>query len=47
MNIKISGFGLGSIIAVIVSWTMNHSIFWAFIHGCFGWLYVIYYMIFL
>ncbi len=34
--------GLGTIIAVIISWTRNKSIFWAIIHGIFGWLYVIY-----
>lgn len=36
------GVGLGSIIAVVVSWSRNKSILWAIIHGIFGWLYVIY-----
>lgn len=39
------GIGLGSVIAVVVSWSVNHSILWAIIHGFFGWLYVLYYLI--
>ncbi len=34
--------GLGTIIAVVVSWSRNKSIPWAIIHGILGWLYVIY-----
>lgn len=37
-----SGVGLGTIIAVVVSWSRNHSILWAIVHGILGWLYVIY-----
>lgn len=37
-----SGIGLGSVIAVVVSWSRNKSILWAIIHGLLGWLYVIY-----
>jgi hypothetical protein len=40
------GYSLGSIIAVTVSWSLNHSIIWAILHGLFGWFYVIYYLIF-
>lgn len=36
------GLGLGTIIAVVVSWSRNHSILWAIIHGILGWFYVIY-----
>jgi hypothetical protein len=36
---------LGSVIAVIVSWTTNESIGWAVIHGLLGWFYVIYYVL--
>ena len=36
------GVGLGTIIAVVVSWSRNKSILWAIIHGLLGWLYVIY-----
>lgn len=33
---------LGVILAVIISWTLNHSIGWAIFHGFLGWFYVIY-----
>jgi hypothetical protein len=36
------GVGLGTIIAVAISWTRNKSVLWAIIHGILGWLYVIY-----
>ena len=36
------GVGLGTIIAVAISWTRNKSILWAIVHGILGWLYVIY-----
>jgi hypothetical protein len=36
------GIGLGTIIAVVVSWSRNKSILWAIVHGLLGWLYVIY-----
>jgi len=39
------GVGLGTIIAVVISWTRNKSILWAIIHGILGWLYVIYALI--
>lgn len=41
----VSGIGLGSIIAVTISWSINHSILWAILHGVFSWFYVIYYAI--
>jgi len=40
-----SGIGLGSAIAVAISWSLHQSILWAILHGIFGWLYVIYYAI--
>jgi len=39
------GVGLGTIIAVVLSWNRNESILWAIIHGILGWLYVIYVLI--
>jgi hypothetical protein len=36
--------GLGSVLAVTLSWTANHAIGWALIHGVLGWFYVIYYL---
>ena len=38
-----AGIGLGSAIAVAISWSVHKSIVWAAIQGCFGWFYVIYY----
>lgn len=42
---RTSGIGIGTVIAIIVSWSANHSIWWAILHGIFGWLYVIYYLL--
>jgi hypothetical protein len=38
-----AGIGIGSAIAVAVSWSINKSLVWAIIHGVLGWLYVIYF----
>lgn len=38
-----AGIGLGSAIAVAISWSLHKSIVWAIIQGFFGWFYVIYY----
>lgn len=38
-----AGIGLGSAIAVAISWSLHKSIIWALIQGFFGWFYVIYY----
>lgn len=40
------GITLGTLLAVIISWTVNKSVLWAIIHGFFGWFYVIYYLLF-
>ena len=37
------GIGLGSAIAVAISWSLHKSILWAIWHGFCGWLYVIFY----
>jgi uncharacterized membrane protein len=39
------GIGIGSAIAVVLSWHINHSIWWAILHGILSWLYVIYWAI--
>ena len=39
------GIGLGSTIAIVVSWSQNKSIAFAILHGILGWLYVIYYLV--
>jgi positive regulator of sigma E activity len=41
----IIGMSLGAILAVCISWTKNHSILWAIIHGILGWFYVVYYVL--
>jgi hypothetical protein len=38
-------WGFGSILAITISWSVNHSILWMILHGIFSWLYVIYYAI--
>lgn len=38
-----NGIGFGSVLAITISWSVNHSILWAIIHGCLSWLYVVYY----
>lgn len=44
MKESINAIGLfGTIVAVTISWSVNHSILWAIAHGLFGWCYVIYY----
>jgi len=40
-----SGISLGTVIAVVASWSRNKSILWAIFHGLFGWVYVIYYVL--
>jgi hypothetical protein len=37
--------GFGSALALVMSWSANHAIGWALIHGLLGWIYVIYYLI--
>ena len=44
-NNRSIGIGLGTVIAVVISWSKWHNILWAIIHGFFGWLYVLYYLL--
>lgn len=37
------GIGLGSIIAVVASWSRNEPVLYAILHGFLGWAYVIYF----
>jgi len=39
------GIGFGCALAIAISFTVNHSIGWAILHGIFSWFYVIYYAI--
>ena len=36
---------LGTVLAVLVSWHLNHDVVWAIIHGFFSWWYLVYYAI--
>ena len=38
-----SGIGLGSAVAVVLSWHRNRSILFMIIHGLLSWFYVIYF----
>ncbi len=40
-----SGIGLGSVLAVVVSWERNKSVLLAFFHGIFSWFYVLYFVL--
>ncbi|MDR1726537.1 MAG: hypothetical protein LBT74_01175 [Acidobacteriota bacterium] len=40
----IGSFGVGSVVAMIISFTTWHSIPWMLLHGFLGWVYVIYYL---
>lgn len=42
VSIATSGVTLGQVIAVTISWGLNHSIGWAAWHGILGWFYVLY-----
>lgn len=35
---------IGCVLAMIISWSVNHSVLWAIIHSCCSWLYVGYYI---
>jgi hypothetical protein len=49
MDIRIAGakYGatFGSALAIAVSYSNNHSLVWAIVHGILSWLYVIYFAI--
>ncbi len=41
-----AGVSLGAVIAVVISWSTNKSIFYCILHAVLGWFYVIYYWLF-
>ena len=43
-NAAKEGLSFGSALAMIISYAHWHSIGWAIIHGCLGWVYVLYYI---
>lgn len=38
-------YGLGTMLAICMSWTAHQAVGWALLHGVFSWFYVIYYLI--
>ena len=40
-----ASIGLGNVLAIVISWNFNKSIFWAIFHGFLGWIYIFYYTI--
>lgn len=44
-RIGLNFFEVGCVLAMIVSWSANESMFWAVVHGALNWFYIIYYMI--
>jgi hypothetical protein len=40
-----AGVSFGSALAMVISWSVNHSIFWAIIDGILSWIYVVWYAI--
>jgi hypothetical protein len=43
MRMARAGVSFGSALAITISWSVHHSIFWAIVHGFLSWLYVVYY----
>jgi hypothetical protein len=41
-NATTAGLSMGSALAMILSFELNHSVLWAVLHGICSWLYVIY-----
>lgn len=41
-----NGISFGSVLAIVMSWTVNKSVLWAIFHGIIGWIYVLYYILF-
>ena len=41
-NAATAGLSMGSALAMILSFQLNHSVLWAILHGICSWLYVIY-----
>jgi hypothetical protein len=38
-----AGISFGSALAIAISWSANHSLLWAVVHGLLSWIYVVYY----
>ncbi len=40
-----NGISFGSVLAIVISWSVNKSVLWAIFHGIIGWIYILYYVI--
>lgn len=40
-----TGISFGSVLAIVISYTTWKSVGWAIVHGVFGWIYVIYFLV--
>ena len=40
-----TGIGLGSVVAIVLSWYRNKSILFMMLHGILSWFYVIYFAV--
>jgi hypothetical protein len=40
-----NGISFGTALAICISWSVNHSLIWAIIHGLLSWFYVVYYVV--
>ena len=40
-----TGVTFGSAMAMAISFNINQSVFWAFIHGLLSWIYVVWYIL--
>ncbi len=40
-----AGISFGTALAIAISWSVNHSVFWAIVQGFLSWIYVVYYVV--
>jgi len=40
-----AGIGMGGALAIVLSYSINHSILWCILHGVFSWIYVVYFAV--
>ena len=44
-HVTVEGTSFGCALAMVISYVAYKSVLWAIIHGIFGWLYVIYFLL--
>ncbi|MBS3976038.1 MAG: hypothetical protein KGZ75_04830 [Syntrophomonadaceae bacterium] len=42
-----TGIGFGCCLAMIISWSIYQSVIYALLHGILGWIFVLWYLIFI